>query len=305
MARTIQQIQDSIIANLVATAAAVGVIIDPGTWSNYDYRQLLTYVTAVANGTLEQLWDAFKVDVEAIVATSAPQTPLWLQNMVLNIFQYSATVPQIIKFDTTNIAPYYETVDASLRIVTQCAVIPSIFGTTKILVAKGGSTPVPLTTGTGSELNALQSFVNTLTVPGINITVSSSAADKIYVQANVTYSGQYSAIIQSTVVAAIEAFLRNIPVTGIVEENSPVGLFKITDLIRAIRAVPGVIDVELNNVNIRKNADSFPPVANNMISNNLLILNEWNSGLQGGAGYIVGETTVGSTLNDTITYTPL
>lgn len=304
MARSENTIQQSIIGSLVALLASLGITIDPSTWSMFDYRQLLTFVVAQAIATLEQLWDAYTAFIETQIASAAPQTNLWIQNFVLNVFQYSSTVPQIIQFDTTNIAPYYATVNAALRIVTQCAIIPGNSGITIVLAAKGGTTPIPLTSGTGSELNALQSTLSLLDVPGIKMIAVSNSSDKLFLGGTVTYDGNYSAIISATVIAAINAYLRAIPTTGIVAPNSPVGLMKLTDLIAAVRAVPGVIDFQLNNVNVRLNATAFPPATYNMVNNNNWLLNEWNSGLQGGAGYIIPETTTGYMLTDSLTFIP-
>lgn len=310
MARTQQSIYDSMTSAYTSTMQStfdITVNTDiflPSNWSMYNLIGMMFWVAAGAISVFEQLYDQFTNQTEALIAIAAPQTPLWLQNMALNVFQYDATTPQFIQFSETDIAPYYPTVDVSKRIVTQAAVIPGGFGTTKILVAKGGSTPVPLTTGVGGEKDALQSFFNTLDVPGINVNVISDPADKIYVSGTVNYNAQYAAIIQTNVVAAIKSYLRAIPTTGIISINSPVGLFKLTDLIAAIRAVPGVIDFAPANVNIRKDADTFPPASNNIVNNSLWVLPEWNSGLQGGAGYIVEETTTGYDFLSTLIFTP-
>ena len=299
MARTTAVIQQAIIASLVTSAAAVGVVIVPAVWSTYDYRQLLTFITASAIAILEQLWDAYTAVIEGVVSIAPPQTALWIQNLVLNIFQYSSTVPQIIQFDTVNIAPYYPVVTPALRIVTQCAVVPGVFGTTTVKVAKAG--PVPLA---ALELSALQSTLNIVTVPGINLNAISNNPDQIYISGIVTYSGQYSALIpvsNGAVVQALQSYVAAIPTTGIVSINSPVGLLKLTDLIAAVRAVPGVVDFELININARPDAIAFVPGAYNLVSGADWITNQWNSGISG-AGYMISESTTGYTLNDSLTY---
>jgi len=61
---------------------------------------------------------------------------------------------------------------------------------------------------------------------------------------------------------------------------------KLTGLIVAVRAVPGVNDFELNNVNLRTDATAFPPLVANMVAYNGWRIPEWNSGLQGAVGLL-------------------
>src|SRR6185503_9079986 len=111
MARSINVIQQAIVSFLVTALAAVGITLDPSIWSDYDYRQLISFIVSSEISVHEQLWDSFSSDMDVLIATIAPQTPLWLQNFVLNIFQYSVTTPQIVQFDVANIVPYYPTID--------------------------------------------------------------------------------------------------------------------------------------------------------------------------------------------------
>jgi hypothetical protein len=283
MARKTSVIQQSIITALVSALAVLGVTLDPTTWSAYDYRQLISYAVAVAMSTQEQLWDAFEADLETLIASASPQTPEWLRQQML-LFQYSATDPQIIQFDSVNTAPYYPTVDASKRIITNCSVVPGIFGTTLVKVAKGGTTPVALAT---DEVNAAQSYINLLAIPGIIYTVQSLNADRLYAELTVRYNGQYSAIIKNSVVAAIQAYLLGIPFNGYV---------RLDDLLESVRLVPGVNSAVLNNISTRTDLGSIGDYP-------MVTANTWvTDGYATVAGYIQGETTTGSTLNDTITY---
>lgn len=311
MARTQQTIWNQMVSDYTTTVQAMfGRNINPAAflpsnWSMYNMEGAIFWIIAGAIAIFEQIFDNYVATTETQIASAAPQTNLWWQNFVINVFQYNATTPQIIRFDTVNMVPYYAVVTPAYRIVTQCAIVPGLFGNTTVLVAKGGATPVPLTSGTGGELNALQTTLNTLSIPGININAESNAADNLYIGATITYNGNYAAVIQTTVQAAINSYLRSIPTTGIVSPNSPVGLMKLTDLIAAVRAVAGVIDIQLQNVNARAATTSFSTAAYNMVNDYQWLMNEWNSGLQNGAGYIVTETTTGYTIDLSITYTPV
>jgi hypothetical protein len=304
MARTQQTIWNQMVSDYTTTVQTMfGRSIDPSAflpsnWSMYNMEGAIFWIIAGAVALFEQIFDNYVSTTETQIASAPPQTNIWWQNFVINVFQYNATTPQIIQFDTTNINPYYAVVNPAYRIVTQCAIVPGLFGNTTVLVATGGATPVPLTTVAGGQLNALQSTLNTLSIPGININAVSNYPDNLFMQATILYDGNYAAVISTTVIAAINAYLRSIPTSGIVSPNSPVGLMKLTDLIAAVRAVAGVLDVQLENVNVRTNATTFTTASYNMVSDRQWLAYEWNSGLMGGAGYIVPEQTAGYQFTD-------
>lgn len=289
MARSVTVIQQQIITNLVSTSAAVGVTIDPTIWSQFDYRQLFTWVVAVAIATFEQIMDAFQIDLEAIGATFPPQTPAWFQNMSLNIFEYDATAVPIVQLNTAdNFAPFYPDPNPAFRIIKYSSVVPGALGTTTLKAAKQVSgAPAALS---GTELDAYQSFINIIGVPGITYNAVSLDSDKLYVQAQIYYSGLYSAIISANVIAAMNNYLATIPFNGYVT---------LSDLEAAIKAVPGVLDVVFNNVSARADTTSFGS-GTPLVQSNTLIQRNW----QTVAGYIIGETTGGQTFADTLIFIP-
>lgn len=278
MARTVDEIQKAIIDDVAAQPELVPLTTNA---SRRAIWRLWTWVTATAIALLEQLIDIFKSEVEATVALSAPQTPQWLQDKVFK-FQYSATDPQIIQL--IDLVPQYPTVNADLRIVTRCAIKSTVNNVVLIKVAK--SEPPEALTST--EVSALQSYVDTIAVAGVNYSVTSSESDKLYVAANIFYNGMYSTGIQNSVVAAINAYLAAIPFDGVL---------KVSDLEFAIKQVQGVNDVVLNNVKARDNATPLSG-AQFLVQSTAIIGRSWATV----AGYIVGETTAGSTLADTLTF---
>lgn len=278
MSRQISEIQQQMLDNIAADTT-LGTLLT-STSKRAIYR-LFTYIVAVAINALEQLIDIFTTSVEDIASKAAPATSAWLQNQILK-FQYSATTPQVIQL--IDYAPAYPIVDETLRIISRCSVTTNLSNSVLIKVATG-TTPAALS---APQLSALQSYVSQIGVAGVNYFVTSDASDKLYVQANVYYLGQYSAVIVANVVAAIESYLAAIPFNGQV---------KITDLEDAITKVEGVTDVVLVNVRARGNATSF---ANGsfLVQNQQTIGRLWSTL----AGYIVGETTSGNTLNDSLTF---
>lgn len=276
MARTIDQIQQEIIAQKEATPELSGL-----SGSRRAMWRLWTRVIATIQATAEQLADVFKSDIEKQLAKGAPSTPLWIQDQVFK-FQYDAINPQVLVMD--NFAPSYATVDETLRIVTRCSVKADFSNVVNVKVAKS-DIPEPLD---NSEKSALQDYVTMIGTAGINYLVSSSESDKLHVEADIYYRGQYSAIISDTVKTAISSFLSSIPFDG---------TLLLSDLEIAIKSVAGVKDVVLKNVYARKDITSFAS-ATKLIENNTIILRGWDTI----AGYIVAETTSGQTLDDSLTF---
>ena len=277
MARSVDTIQAEIITNVQAQPE----LAPANSTSRRAIWRLWTFVVAVAINLLEQLMDIFQTNVEATVALSAPQTALWVQDKVFK-FQYSATDPQIIQL--IDLVPQYPVVNSDLTIVTRCSVKTNIASEVLVKVAK----EEPPTALDNLELSALQSYINTIGVAGISYAVSSTASDKIYIEAIIYFQGQYSSVIQANVIAAIESYLANIPFDGVL---------RISDLEIAIKSVAGVNDSVLNNVIAR--ADVLPfGKGTRLIIHNELLIRLYNTT----SGYIVGETHSTDTLADTLTF---
>lgn len=279
MARSVSEIQNSIITDVQSTPELAGA----SSTSKRAIWRLWTYVVAVAINLLEQLMDIYQANIESIVYLAAPQTAQWLQDKVFK-FQYSATNPQILQL--IDFVPSYPVTDTTLRIITRCSVRTTISNQVLIKVAKS-EPPVVLASG---ELSALQSYVRDLGVAGVQYNVTSSSSDKLYVQANIYYQGQYNAVIQNNVVTAIEAYLGAIPFDGVL---------RLSDLEIAIKSVEGVNDSVFVNVRARDNAVAFSS-GTPLVASSTTISRQWNTS----SGYIVGETTTGNTLFDSLTFIP-
>lgn len=281
MARSIDQIQQQILDD-VAADTTLGPLLT-STSRRAIYR-LWSYIQAVAINLLEQLMDIFTLYVENVAATAAPATPAWLQAQIFK-FQYSSTNPQVIQF--TDFAPGYPVVDETLRIVTRCSVNTTLSNSVEIKVAKS-DTPESLST---PELNALKAYINPpngIGIAGVSYNITSGNSDKLFVQGNVYFQGEFSSVISTNVVAAIDAFLSALPFNG---------QMKISDLEDTIRNVAGVNDVLLTNVSARADATAFGS-GTYLILNQQTISRLWNTV----AGYMIGETTSGQTFADQLTF---
>jgi len=279
MARSVATIQALIVTNFQAQPelAAANSTSKRAIW------YLLTFIVATAINVFEQLLDLFKANITAIVALSAPATPQWLQAKIFN-FQYSATNPQNIQL--INTVPTYAVVDPTLLLITRASVKTSLANTVAIKAAKL-MPPVALL---APELSALQSYINSIGIAGINYTVTSANPDQIFIQATVFYQGTYAAIILQSVTAAIATFLANLAFDG---------SMKVSDLENTIRNVTGVNDVVLQNVTVRRDQDTVAQ-GTVLIQNQTEVARLWATI----AGYMVAENTAGYTLATTLTLTP-
>lgn len=290
MARTIAQIQAQIIAQIAATPE-LGYYDDVNVWHNITENtsaraiwRLWTWIQATAIGIFEQLIDLYIVVIEAIVARSSAASTLWVQDKMFK-FQYDATTPQIVQLIDT--VPQYPEVDANKRIITACSVTTDVNNTVNVKVAKSS----PFVKLVALEKSAAQSYINTIGVAGITYVVISEDADKIYIQADIYYQGQYSTVIQANVIATLNAYLQTL---SVVNFN---GSLKMSDLEGVIRNVEGVNDVVLKNVKGRPDATAFG-FGTYFIQNSTIVQRLWNSF----AGYIIQETTAGQTFADSLTF---
>lgn len=281
MARSISLIQQQILDNVAADRTLSTLLTSTSKRAIY---RLWTFVVAVAVNVLEQLIDIFKAIIEAIAASAAPGSPAWLQAQVLK-FQYSDAVPQVAQL--INFAPQYPVVDSSLRIITRCSITTDLANNVLIKTATG-TTPGALT---GPQIAALAAYIKVMGVAGITYTNQSGAADRIYIDAEVFYLGQYGSAIILAVQTAIAAYLSALPFNGVL---------KVADLEAAIRTVPGVDDVLLRNV-IARDAGTAYGAGTALVLNNQVASRLWNTV----SGYIINEDTSGATIADSLLFIPV
>jgi len=289
MARTTEQINTQIVSTLVAQFLAIGITIDSTKWSKRNIMRLFCYTFAIVSAYIEQLSDSLKLSIENTASKAAAANALWIQLKMFE-FQYSSTNPQFLQI--LNTIPQYLVVDITLRVITACSVTSTAPNQVTIKVASGVATDLtPFFPLTVPQVEAAQSYINILGTAGINYTVISLDADKLYIDADVYYSGQYSSVIQSSVITAITTFLHNLSIANF---N---GALKMTDLESVIRKVDGVNDVVMNGVRIRENTVLFAAGVD-LIINRTTLQRLWNPI----AGYIEQETTSGKTFADTLNF---
>lgn len=276
MARTVAQIKQSMLdaKNADPTLSTLTSTSQTAKWNLY------YFIVASCIAIFEQLQDIFKTELETIASTAAPSTPQWTRNKVLK-YQKG----DVAQLNTTTYVIEYPTINTANQILTRCAVITAPNRTVLIKVAKGNP-PTPVSVG---ELAELQSYVETFNPAGIAFTLINDNSDKMEVAATIYYNGQYSAVISTNVVAALNSYMANLPFNGVISTQA---------VVDAIQAVEGVISVSLARILVRKNSVAY---GSGVTLYNLL------AGVdvvqyQTIAGYVVQETTATHTFADTLSY---
>ena len=245
----------------------------------------ICFTIAVCQAYLEQLQDLFKQELEVTVSKAAPASAAWVQDKMFK-FQYSDTNPQVITLIET--VAVYPVINDSLRIVAACSVTSDISNSVSIKVAKNN----PLIALTAMELASAQGYINTIGIAGINYIVQSLAPDKIFIDAEIFYAGQYASVIQANVINTVLAFLQTL------SQSNFNGALKMSDLEGVIRKVAGVNDVVINNVRGRAASDPFS-AGIDLVHSTAILQRQWLTI----AGYISQEDTSGKTFSDSLTFT--
>lgn len=280
MALDVQQIKEIIRAEKNLNPEVAPILFSDEGGSQTGTANLWAYLHALATNILSQLMDLFISEVNTIVLTNVPATPQWIKSKLFQFQKGDAVV-----LDTTTFAASYTIIDPLKRIVTQCSVRTDLNNTVNIKVAKGGVTPMKLST---TEIDEVTAYYAEFNPAGIRYRIISKDADLLTVKAIVYYDGQFSDVIKTTVIAAINAFMASIPFDGVM---------LVSDLEAAIKDVQGVNDVVLTDVWARAAETVFGSVTK-LIDTSLLISRRWDTI----SGYMIGETTGGQTLNDTLTF---
>ena len=233
---------------------------------------MFIYIVAVCVSLLENIISLVVGEIETIVGQAVPGTAAWIQYMV-TIFEYNASSPDIVIVNP-DFTVGYANPNVNDQIVSQCAVQVNGGGLVLVKVATG-SPPAPLdgAPGTsGPQCQSLIGYLNTILPAGMSFQLSNLLADILQVNAIIYYNGQYTAVIQQNVIAALTEYMATLPFNGYVKASA---------IEEAILAVPGVIDVTISQVTCTPNGGS----PTNLILAGALLTREY----QTYAGYIVND----------------
>jgi hypothetical protein len=272
MARTINEIYDSIIAEIAATPELVG-LTSPSATAIY---KLIAYVMAVAMWTHETIFDRHTADVDAKLARAQPGTAKWYADQVKKFQQGD----QLLVDDD---GIHYAAGTTGLKLVTQ-ATAKENFTTNQLflkLATDDATAPGGLRALTAPEMVQVRGYINEIRFPGTRIIETTGGADRLKVLAEVFFDPLADVVaLKAAVRAAVRSYLAKLEFDGLVF------LARIED---AIQSVAGVKDVKLGTVSARNGTGQ--PVAITRVYETV-------------AGFIVEDDAAGAGFLDTITFTP-
>lgn len=233
MARTIEAIRDEIIAEK-ANQSDLSTLNSSSATAIW---RLWCWVVATVIHTHEVLWDAFKLEVDAIVAAAIPGTARWYREQCFT-FQYGDDLTYIDE------RYQYATIDPAKQIIKRASVTEA-GGIVFIKVAKLGSTaPEKLS---NDEQTAFSNYISQIKFAGTQSNVISLDPDLIKITTTIYYdaklinsSGQ---LISNTsiypVADAVDNYLANLDFDG---------RLVISHLVDAMQKATGVLDVVITTV---------------------------------------------------------
>jgi len=227
MARTIAQIAEEIYAQVEADP-----VLGPELTSDSAVAEWRLWANnvAVAQWTLENLYDAHKDEVSGIIATEKPHTLQWYVTMA-KAFQFGMSLPA--DSDTYAVVP---PADPTVLIIANAAVV-ELVNLLRIKVARlVGGVLAPIS---GPQMTAFAAYMARVKDAGVRLQLTSGNADNLQLQLAVYYDplildntgARLDGTSATPVKDAINTFLDNLPFNG---------LFVLNNLIAAIQAVDGV-----------------------------------------------------------------
>lgn len=234
MARTTQEIENLILTKIQETPL---VLVLTST-SNTAIWRLFVWVVAFCTWTLEQLWDAFKIEITNEIEKSRVHTREWYRQKALSYLLGVPIIPGTDVFDTAGLT---EAEIESAKIIKQAATVKLIssagYGILRVKVAsKSGNSLVPVPQ---PAFDSFKQYMNRHVVDaGTQMVITTGIGDDVRLTIDIYYdplviSAQGSYLTDGTDVAlpAVQRFLSSIEFNG---------RLILSDLERYLRDLPGV-----------------------------------------------------------------
>lgn len=209
--------------------------------SNTAFWQLILRFLAQIHHWMEEKWDAFKVELQAVIDSSQYGTFEWWERIIRE-FQYGDELFYI------NNRWQYLTIDKTKQIIAYVS-IDDPSGVVKPKVAKmNNNRPLLLS---ADEAAALSSYLRKRRPPGTRLLVQSLPADKLKAYLTIHYNAQVGeAAIKVAVEQAYLNYINNLDFNGV---------FYINKLIDKLQSIPAVINeqVEVINISVKQGTDDY------------------------------------------------
>ncbi|MPS74019.1 MAG: nucleotidyltransferase [Chryseobacterium sp.] len=172
MARTIDQISDTIIGKVQAEPLLAGL----NSTSKTSIWRLFIYCVAFGIWMLELLFDTHKAEIDTALANQKKGSELWYRNMAL-AFQYGfALIPDTDQFDNMN---YTEDQISASKIIKYAAVTPSETESRLIVKVATENSDGILSPIDDTQKTAFDFYFSEINYAGVKYTVINYAPDRL------------------------------------------------------------------------------------------------------------------------------
>lgn len=205
MARTVKTIYDAILAD----KANYAELAEANTTSQTGLYRLWAYITALAIHLHERIFDAFKIEIDELIAVSKVHSGRWYQAVSL-LFQYDENTPQTLVVNEYFV-PQYAIIDPLKRIVTRATIRES---SRKIYIKINKGSVPNLQVLSDSEMSAFVSYINQMKDAGTQIIVQSFPSEKLIAKLEVDYAPRFGIVLANQVKDMIDDYLSNLDWDG-------------------------------------------------------------------------------------------
>lgn len=258
MARTVDEIFETLRTEYLYQMDAIGLNPDPGAWSKTNLQRLTLYVVAFCTFALETIFDLFRTETDEKIATLKPHSLRWYAGKA-KAFQYGfPLLPDSDQFDNTG---YTDEQIADSLIVDYAAVIEQKGAYDRYylrmkLATDNGTDLEALTT---PQLDAFKAYMADIKDAGVRLQIDSFEADSLKQSWKIYYdplliTNDGSRIDGSNATpaqSAIKTYLKNLPFNGIYAPQYHID---------EVQKVAGVVLCELTNCEARYGELDFSPV---------------------------------------------
>lgn len=262
MARTIEEIKKDMTAEFMKMEAVKSTYGLDGSKSFADcfsmasIESIIFYVFASAVWALEKLFDLHRADVDARIEQLEPHTLRWYVNKAKAYMQGQKLVPDCDYYNTEGMT---EQAIADARVV-KYAVATESNTVVYIKVAREvDGNPAALTPG---QLDGLTAYMNEIKDAGVSVQLRNEPADKMRIDLLIYYDPTLLSIDsngagilvsgEEPVRDAVKQVIENLPFNG---------MFRKSDLLAALQALPCVEVADIKSVQVKaNNAELWQPV---------------------------------------------
>lgn len=207
MARTVNTIYNAILAD----KASYAELSNLNTSSQTGIWRLWAYITALAIHLHERIFDAFKLEINELIAVSKVHSGRWYQAVSL-LFQYDENTPQTLIVNESFV-PQYTTPDPLKRIITRATIREA---SRKIYIKINKGSVPNLQVLSASEMSAFVSYINQMKDAGTQVIVQSFPSEKLIAKLEVDYAPRVGIVLDTQIKDMIDDYLANLDWDGII-----------------------------------------------------------------------------------------